>query len=93
MSLGSGIGQAARLIVHNWPLKLGAIALATLLYAGLVASQDSITFPGPVPVTAINKPPGTEVTNDLRDIDQIRYIAPARRRPACAPRTSWRPST
>ena len=76
MSLGSGIRRAVRFVVHNWPLKLAAIALATLLYAGLVASQDSITFPGPVPVTAINKPPGTEVTNNLRDIDQIRYIAP-----------------
>ena len=77
MSLGSRLQRAVRFVVHNWPLKLAAIALATLLYAGLVASQDSITFPGPVPVTAINKPPGTEVTNILRDIDQIRYIAPA----------------
>ena len=77
MSLGSRVRRAVRFVVHNWPLKLAAIALATLLYAGLVASQDSITFPGPVPVTAINKPPGTEVTNNLRDIDQIRYVAPA----------------
>jgi YbbR domain-containing protein len=76
MSIGSTVGRAARFIVHNWPLKLAAIGLATLLYAGLVASQDSITFPGPVPVTAINKPVGTEVTNNLRDIDQIRYVAP-----------------
>ena len=29
-----------------------------------------------MPVTAINKPVGTEVTNNLRDIDQIRYVAP-----------------
>ena len=77
MSLGSRLRGVVRFVVHNWPLKLAAIALATLLYAGLVASQDSITFPGPVPVTAINKPPGTEVTNNLRDIDQIRYVAPA----------------
>ncbi len=76
MSVGSGIRRAGRLIVHNWPLKLAAIALATLLYAGLVASQDSTVFPGPVPVTAVNQPPGTVVTNDLRDIEQIRYIAP-----------------
>jgi len=76
MSLGSRVRAAVRFVVHNWPLKLAAIALATLLYAGLVASQDSITFPGPVPVTVVNKPPGTEVTNNLRDIDQIRYVAP-----------------
>jgi YbbR domain-containing protein len=76
MSIGSSIGRAARFIVHNWPLKLGAIGLATLLYAGLVASQDSSVFPGPVPVTAVNQPPGTVVTNDLRDVEQIRYLAP-----------------
>ena len=76
MSLGARVERAVRFVVHNWPLKLAAIALATLLYAGLVASQDSSVFPGPVPVTAINKPPGTVVTNDLRDLDQIRYIAP-----------------
>ncbi len=76
MSLGSRIRRAVRFVVHNWPLKLAAIVLATLLYAGLVASQDSSVMPGPVPVTAINKPDGTVVTNDLRDLDQIRYIAP-----------------
>ena len=92
MSIGSTVGRAARFIVHNWPLKLAAIGLATLLYAGLVASQDSITFPGPVPVTAINKPVGTEVTNNLRDIDQIRYVAPPDV-PRQRPRTSRRPST
>ena len=76
MSLGARVERAVRFVVHNWPLKLAAIALATLLYAGLVASQDSSVFPGPVPVSAINKPPGTVVTNELRDLDQIRYIAP-----------------
>ena len=76
MSLGSRVNQAVRFVVRNWPLKLAAIALATLLYAGLVASQDSSVFPGPVAVLPINKPDGTVVTNDLRDLDQIRYIAP-----------------
>jgi YbbR domain-containing protein len=76
MSLGSRVRQAVRFVVHNWPLKLAAIALATLLYAGLVASQDSSLLAGPVPVTAVNQPSGTVVTNDLRDLDQVRYIAP-----------------
>ena len=43
------VRRAVGVVVHNWPLKLAAIALATLLYAGLVASQDSSTFPGPSP--------------------------------------------
>jgi YbbR domain-containing protein len=68
--------RALRIIVHNWPLKLGAIALATLLYAGLVASQDSNTYTGAVTVTAINQPANTVITNELSDVTQIRYIAP-----------------
>jgi YbbR domain-containing protein len=74
-------GRAARrlggLIVHNWPLKLAAVVLATLLYAGLVASQDNNTFPGLVNVTPINAPAGAVVTNQLKDVGQITYIAPA----------------
>ena len=69
--------RAGRTIVHNWPLKLAAIVLATLLYAGLVASQDSNTYPGPITVTPINQPAGTVITNQLRDVEQIQYIAPA----------------
>jgi YbbR domain-containing protein len=64
-------------IVHNWPLKLAALVLATLLYIGLVATQGSATYPGPIPVTAVNVPTGTIVTNQLRTIDEVRYIAPA----------------
>jgi YbbR domain-containing protein len=69
--------RGIRFVVHNWPLKLAAIVLATLLYAGLVASQDSSTFPGPVTVIAQNQPAGTVITNQLRDVDSIRYLAPA----------------
>ncbi len=69
--------RVVHVIVHNWPLKVAAIALATLLYAGLVASQDTSTLTGPVTVLPINRPPDTIVTNQLRDVEQIRYIAPA----------------
>jgi YbbR domain-containing protein len=69
--------RLGRVIVHNWPLKLGAVVLATLLYAGLVASQDSNTYPGPIAVTPVNQPADTVITNSLRDVEEIRYIAPA----------------
>ena len=75
--MGRGIRRVGRVIVHNWPLKLGAVILATLLYAGLVASQDSNTYPGPIKVDVVNKPADTIVTNQLRDVEQVRYIAPA----------------
>ena len=37
-------------LVHNWPLKLAAVGLATLLYGGLVASQSTRTLPDVVPI-------------------------------------------
>jgi YbbR domain-containing protein len=69
--------RAVGVVTHNWPLKLAAIGLATLLYAGLVASQDASTIQGPITVTDQNRPPGTVITNELRDVDSIRYLAPA----------------
>ena len=41
-----GDAELIRVIVHNWPLKLAAIGLATLLYGGLVLSQSTQTFTG-----------------------------------------------
>lgn len=77
MNAGRGLRRLGRVIVHNWPLKLGAVILATLMFAGLVASQDSNTYPGPIPVFVENQPPDTVLTNQLRDVEQIRYLAPA----------------
>jgi YbbR domain-containing protein len=70
-------------LFRNWALKLGAVALATILYTGLVFSgsfsEDS--FQG-VPVTALGQPQGTYLlTQGLGTVD-IRYRiatgAPAR---------------
>lgn len=69
--------RVAGFVTHNWPLKLAAIAVATLLYVGLVVSQDSNVYPGPIRVLAVNQPTGTVLINELRDVEQIRYIAPA----------------
>ena len=63
--------------VHNWPLKVAAIVLAALLYVGLVATQASATFPGPIAIVPVNRPAGTVITNQLRPVDEVRYIAPA----------------
>ena len=37
-------------LVGNWPLKLGAIALATVLYGGVVISENVRTWGGQVPI-------------------------------------------
>jgi hypothetical protein len=43
-------------VVHNWPLKLAAIGLATLLYGGLVLSQTTQPFAGNIPIQIVNAP-------------------------------------
>ncbi len=77
MSVRRPARRVVGLLVHNWPLKVGAVVLASLLYVGLVAMQDSRTFAGPIPVLAVNVPTDTMVTNQLRALDDIRYVAPA----------------
>jgi YbbR domain-containing protein len=61
-------------LFRNWALKLGAVALATVLYTGLVfsGSFSDRTFPG-VPVTALAQPEGTYLlTQQLGSVD-IKY--------------------
>ena len=61
-------------LFRNWALKLGAVALATVLYTGLVfsGSFSDKTFPG-VPVTALAQPEGTYLlTQQLGSVD-IKY--------------------
>lgn len=61
-------------LLRNWALKLGAVALATVLYTGLVfsGSFSDTTFPG-VSVTALAQPEGTYLlTQQLGTVD-IRY--------------------
>jgi YbbR domain-containing protein len=61
-------------LVRNWHLKLGALALATVLYTGFVysGSFSEQTFPG-VPVEAINQPSQAyPLTQNLGTVD-VRY--------------------
>ncbi|HLE59144.1 MAG TPA: CdaR family protein [Candidatus Limnocylindria bacterium] len=63
-----------RLIFRNWHLKLGAMALAVILYTGFVysGSFSEETLPG-VPVAAINQPPRSYLlTQQLATVD-VRY--------------------
>jgi YbbR domain-containing protein len=61
-------------LFRNWALKLGAVALATILYTGLVfsGSFSDKTFPG-VAVSALAQPEGTYLlTQQLGTVD-IKY--------------------
>ena len=58
-------------LFRNWALKLGAVALATVLYTGLVfsGSFSEKTLPG-VPITALGQPEGTYLlTQQLGTVD------------------------
>jgi len=71
--------RALSFVFRNWPLKLAAIGLATLLYGGLVLSQTTQDFPGTVPIERENQPSDTFLLSpaDLGSVGGIRYIAPA----------------
>ena len=64
-------------VVHNWPLKLAAIGLATLMYGGLVLSESTQTFTGVIPVTVEGQPADTVRLTELDPVTLIRYFAPA----------------
>jgi len=65
-----------RFVTRNWPLKVGAIALSTLLYGGLVLSQTTKEFPGSVPIETANQASDVIVLSDLGTASQVRYVAP-----------------
>jgi len=68
-------------LVHNWPLKLAAVGLATLLYGGLVASQSTKTLSDIViPITA-TYPADTFLLTTIDPVTEIRYFAPSGTRP------------
>jgi len=69
--------RVLRFLVRNWPLKLGAVALSTLLYGGLVLSQTTKDFPGSVPIETVNQRSDIIVLSDLGVVNQIRYVAPS----------------
>jgi YbbR domain-containing protein len=63
-------------VLHNWPLKLAAIGLATLLYGGLVLSQTTQRFTGSVQIQIANAPSDVIVLSDLGAVTLVRYVAP-----------------
>jgi YbbR domain-containing protein len=69
------VSRIGRLIFHNWPLKLAAIVLASMLYAGLVISQSAQELPGSIRVDALNQPADASLVQTLPQVTRIRYVA------------------
>ncbi len=64
------------IIFDNWPLKLGAVAFATLLYAGLIVSSSAKAFDGAVPIETTGLSSNVTILSDLGAVRTIRYLAP-----------------
>jgi YbbR domain-containing protein len=69
--------RALRFVTHNWPLKIGAVALASLLYSGLVLSQSTVPFLSPIPIQVANAPSDVIVLSNPGSVTRIEYVAPA----------------
>lgn len=66
--------RALLFLVRNWPLKLAAIVLATLLYAGFVVSQNAREQQVSVPIDAVNIPTDAFVLTDLGTVNRVTYF-------------------
>ncbi|TMD32008.1 MAG: hypothetical protein E6I94_02335 [Chloroflexi bacterium] len=64
------------IVVHNWPLKVAAVGLATLLYVGLVLAQNSREWRGQALVEVRNQPGGAILIGGVQYVTSIRYLSP-----------------
>ena len=69
------MNRVLRLFTHNWPLKLAAVVLATMLYVGLVVSQSIQDFPGSVRIQPRNEPSTAHLAANLPRVTGIRYTS------------------
>lgn len=63
-------------LVADWPLKLGAVILATILYVGLVLSADAQVWRGRIPVVPLGQPANAVLLGSIPDVTSIRFLAP-----------------
>jgi YbbR domain-containing protein len=68
-----------RFLLRNWPLKLLALGLAIILYAGMVILQNTQTWPGAVQIVPVHQPDNSFLVSPetMPSVSDIRYIAPA----------------
>jgi YbbR domain-containing protein len=53
---------------------MAAIALATILYAGLVVSQSQFEFTSPIQIRTINQPAAAVLLGNLPPVSRVRYV-------------------
>jgi YbbR domain-containing protein len=65
-----------RIVLGNWPLKLAALGLATVLYAGLTISEATRSWDAPVPIEVLRAPDGGALLEAPGAVDHIEFQAP-----------------
>ena len=70
--------RVLRFIVRNWPLKIGAVMLAAILYGAMVVLQNTGAWPGSVAIELTNQPADGYLIDakSIPAVDGIRYFAP-----------------
>jgi len=61
----------------DWPLKLAALGLAVVLYAGLTISEATRSWDAPVPIEVLDAPDGGALLEIPGVVDHIEFQAPA----------------
>jgi YbbR domain-containing protein len=86
---GAAVTRVLRVLIHNWPLKLAAVGLATLLYAVQAFSQSTQPFDGNIPVEVRGQPDQTFLLTEPEPVTSIRYISPSGARPITSTFEAW----
>jgi YbbR domain-containing protein len=72
------VSRLVAILVHNWPLKVAAVLLATLLYGGLVLSQNAQRWDGRVSIVPRGQPADAVLLGfSPTNVNEIRYFAPS----------------
>jgi len=70
------VRRVAAFVVRNWPLKIAALALATLLYAGLALSEEADVFREQIPIFPENQPEDAVLLTPTADlvVTSVSYV-------------------
>jgi YbbR domain-containing protein len=65
-----------RLLFDDWPVKLAAVGLSVVLYAGVALSEDTRSWDGDVPIDVLRAPAGGALLEQPGSVTRVSYRAP-----------------
>jgi len=63
-------------LFHNWPLKVAAVVLATVLYGVFALSTNAREWPGELTIDVVHQPESAVLLGPLPTVTNVRYFAP-----------------